>query len=1162
MKSHGQEFCALIDSGAAVSLLSPDIFKQIKAISDLKPLDSLVQIKAVNGGDVEITDSYSLVIEIETEKFEHVFFVTKFNLSSSYKAILGFDFLKNNETSVDFKRNCLIVNEIMVPMIDLGVGCSRLPEQEITLKLKKKTLLGPGETAVVQVGIPVLPHSSVIARVISSHKLSEKGVELVSPKVTVDAGTAEAHVEIANNSTEPVMLNKDMRICSVNNFEEFPYEIPITSHIPSDLAEKDFCLSGLDLTLKNRVAELLLKHKNAFARSTIELTAANTQPHEIQLEHNNPIKCPVYKIPYNLREEFRKQISDLEKAGIVSKSRSHYNSPALFVKQGSKWRLVLDFRRLNSVTVTQEFIIPTLDDILYELSGSNYFSALDMKSAFNQIPLHPRDRHKTAFSSPDGDKYEFNRLCFGLKNSPKAFQSIAQEVLGDLLHKGALVYIDDVILHTNTIEEHFTLLGRVLTRFEKFNLKFNPQKCQFLTKTCKFLGFIITPGGVSIDQDKTVSVNQFPVPVDQKGVRSFLGCCGFYRRYIKNFARRALPLTSLLKKNTPFVWGAEAQSAFEDLKKAILNPPILALPDPSAEIQVTTDASSQGIGAVLELCYSPSDVRPIYFFSKKLNPTQSKYSATMLEFFAIYCALNFFRAFLIGRKFKVYSDHKPLEGFLSNKNPSSKVLRWKLALEEFNYEICYVKGALNSVADHLSRYINSVSIVFPTTAELIKMQNEDSKLKVIIDGLKESSSDPRLSNYLIDEKGVLIHMAKRHSRSPRRDVRVQVCVPHCLKGKVLESVHSEIGGHLRFFKTYNRLGENFFWPDMYKDTKNFVQSCTICLERRSAFKTGTAPNEPVDQSMVPGERCHMDIFGPLKVTQAGNRYVLSMIDAFSKYIHLVPLDDIKSQTVSKAFFENYIVHRGCPRTLITDNASYFKSAEFSEFCRLHGIEKRHISAYSAHVNGRVEKPNQSIANILAAACSGAEDWDIQLPHTMLALNSAIHEATHASPFFLEHGRDIRLPYNLGGKIQGQIESDYVKKMMQSLDGVFENVVENLREQEEKNIKRSEINKHEGQFDYSVGALCFVRNPNLKSMASNKLRSKYEGPFRVLERFSKVNYKLRHVENARKTLNVHVNRMIPYTQRFSYLHLTEKNLDEMIVQEPRHKYNLRARANSS
>ncbi|GFW34793.1 retrovirus-related Pol polyprotein from transposon 17.6 [Trichonephila clavipes] len=200
------------------------------------------------------------------------------------------------------------------------------------------------------------------------------------------------------------------------------------------------------------------------------------------------------------------------------------------------------------------------------------------ETAFNQIPLHFADRHKTAFSTPDGDKYQFNRLCFGLKNSPKAFQSIAQEVLGDLLHHGALVYIDDIILFTKTIDEHFELLG-----------------------------FVVTPEGILIDKDKSVSINEFPVPKDQKQIKSFLGCCNFYRRYIKNFAKRALPLTNLLRKDTPFEWTSETQEAFDDIKKAILNPPVLALPDQNAELQITTDASSRGIGAVLEQKYPNSE---------------------------------------------------------------------------------------------------------------------------------------------------------------------------------------------------------------------------------------------------------------------------------------------------------------------------------------------------------------------------------------------------------------------------------------------------------------------------------------------------------------------------------------------------------------------------
>ncbi|GFW53447.1 retrovirus-related Pol polyprotein from transposon 17.6 [Trichonephila clavipes] len=375
-----------------------------------------------------------------------------------------------------------------------------------------------------------------------------------------------------------------MKIITVNNYEDFSSDFPVSQDILPPLTEKDFNLSGLDSKIKNRLFQLLISHKSAFARSTVELSAAATEHHRISLQHDYPIKCPIYKIPFNLRNEFRRQIADLEKAGIISKSNSQYNTPALFVKQKEKWRLVLDFRKLNEITLTQDFVIPTLDDILHEISGSNYFSALDMKSAFNQIPLHFADRHKTAFSTPDGDKYEFNRLCFGLKNSPKAFQSIAQEVLGDLLHNGALVYIDDIILFTKTIDEHFELL--------------------------------VTPEGILIDKDKSVSINEFPVPTDQKQIKSFLGCCNFYRRYIKNFAKRALPLTNLLRKDTPFEWTSETQEAFDDIKKAILNPPVLALPDPNAELQITTDASSRGIGAVLEQKYPNSEVKPLYFFKE------------------------------------------------------------------------------------------------------------------------------------------------------------------------------------------------------------------------------------------------------------------------------------------------------------------------------------------------------------------------------------------------------------------------------------------------------------------------------------------------------------------------------------------------------------------
>ncbi|GFW78873.1 integrase catalytic domain-containing protein [Trichonephila clavipes] len=322
----------------------------------------------------------------------------------------------------------------------------------------------------------------------------------------------------------------------------------------------------------------------------------------------------------------------------------------------------------------------------------------------------------------------------------------------------------------------------------------------------------------------------------------------------------------------------------------------------------------------------------------------------------------------------------------------------------------------------------------------------------------------------------------------------------------------------------------------------FVLALYAYLEK-NAFKIPPAPHQPVEQSKEPGETFHMDIFGPLKTTPKGNSYVLSMIDAFTKYIHIVPLPDIRSSTISKAFFDNYIVHRGCPHKLVADNATYFNSSEFVEFCRVMGIHKRHISSYSAHVNGRVEKANQSLANILASISQNTKDWDEQLPHTMLALNSAIHEATYTSPFFLEHGRDIRLSYTYEKNSDTpQNKYEYVEKLLPSLEQIFNKVLNNLKDQEASHVDLSTRATKQHHYDYKIGSLCFIKTPNIKSNLSPKLRPKFEGPYRVIERFSNVSYRVQHVEQLRKRFNTHVNRMIPFIKRFSYLHLN--NLDNL------------------
>ncbi|GFU67287.1 integrase catalytic domain-containing protein [Trichonephila clavipes] len=364
----------------------------------------------------------------------------------------------------------------------------------------------------------------------------------------------------------------------------------------------------------------------------------------------------------------------------------------------------------------------------------------------------------------------------------------------------------------------------------------------------------------------------------------------------------------------------------------------------------------------------------------------------------------------------------PLAGFLSNKNPSSKILRWKLALEEFNYNIHYIRGSLNSVADHLSRCVNNITIALPDSKDLIKMQHEDPVLSPIIQKIDQNDVSPQVSNYFINGE--------------------------------------EYGGHVKFFKTYHRLSENFFWQNMYKDTKNFVRSCTVCLSRKNAFKIPPAPHQPVEQSQERGETCHIDIFGPLKTT---------------------------------------------PKVM--------------------GIHKRHISSYSTHVNGRVEKPNQSLANILASISQNTKDWDEQFPHTLLALNSAIHEATYTSPFFLEHGRDIRLSYTYEKNSDTpQNKYEYVEKLLPSLEQIFNKVLNNLKDQEASHVDLSTRATKQHHYDYKIGSLCFIKTPNIKSNLSPKLRPKFEGPYRVIERFSNVNYRVQHVEQLRKIFNTHVNRI--------------------------------------
>lgn len=449
-----------------------------------------------------------------------------------------------------------------------------------------------------------------------------------------------------------------------------------------------------------------------------KLSATTAIKHKIITKDETPVYTKTYRYPHHYKRDVENHIQELLDSGIVKHSSSPYSSPIWVVPKKAdasgtrKIRVVIDYRKLNDKTTNDKFPIPQIEEILDNLGKSIYFTTLDLKSGFHQIPLDKNSQEKTAFSTDQGH-FEFTRMPFGLKNGPATFQRVMNNVLHGLIGRICYVYLDDIIIIGFNLENHIENLREVLQRLAQFNLKIQLDKCEFLKRETEFLGHTITQAGVKPNPDKVEKILEWPIPSSQKQIKQFLGLAGYYRRFIQDYSKIAKPMTKFLRKgaivNTS---DPEFLKAFETLKQIISTDQILAYPDFSQPFILTTDASEYALGAVLSQIHEKVE-RPIAFASRTLNETEGRYATNEKEALAIIWAVKKYQPYLYGNRFTLVTDHKPLT-FIKTSEKNSKILRWRLELENFDYDVIYKQGKANLVADALSRFPLDETLKEPT----------------------------------------------------------------------------------------------------------------------------------------------------------------------------------------------------------------------------------------------------------------------------------------------------------------------------------------------------------------------------------------------------------------------------------------------------------------
>ena len=436
------------------------------------------------------------------------------------------------------------------------------------------------------------------------------------------------------------------------------------------------------------------------------LSATHKVQHRIPTADDIVIAKKQYRQPPEAREQISLQIRKQLKSEIIAPSKSPYSSPVLIVPKKldasgeRKYRVVIDYRRLNKKVIGDAYPLPNITDILDRLGKAQYFSVFDLASGYHQVETHPDDRVKTAFSIPDGH-FEYQRMPMGIKNAPATFQRLMDTVLTGMLGTEAFVYLDDVVIYSETLEEHDVTARRLFKRLREANLKLQPHKCDFLCPEVAYLGHIFGREGVRPNPAKVAAIKELPRPKTVRNVRQFVGLSGYYRRFIENYAKLAKPLADLLKKEAKFIWGLEQEESFCKLRETLCQEPILRYPDFSKTFKLTTDAFTYAIGAVFTQETDKMGMS-IAYYSKIMTGIEQRYEVTEKKCLAVVYAINYFRPYLYGQKFILACDQEPVYWITSAENPGPRLIRWRFRLKDYQFIFEYKKGKLNRGVEALS----------------------------------------------------------------------------------------------------------------------------------------------------------------------------------------------------------------------------------------------------------------------------------------------------------------------------------------------------------------------------------------------------------------------------------------------------------------------------
>jgi hypothetical protein len=835
--------------------------------------------------------------------------------------------------------------------------------------------------------------------------------------------------------------------------------------------------------------------------------------HRIELiPGSSPPSRPTMRMSATELEELKSQLEELTASGFIRPSKSPFGAPVLFVKKkDGTMRMCVDYRALNNITIKNSYPLPLVDELFDRLQGAKYFTKIDLRSGYHQIRIVDEDIPKTAFRTRYGH-YEFLVLPFGLTNAPATFMHLMHQTFRDQLDDFVIVFLDDILIFSKTLQQHEQHVRQVLGILRREKLYAKESKCELFKDEVEFLGHHVSGAGIRMMESKVKAVQEWPTPTKATHVRSFLGTAGYYRKFIRDFSKISAPLTDLTKDNVTFVWSSDQEAAFRKLKSTMAEAPVLILPDPNLPFVINTDASGFAVGAVLQQDQGRG-LQPIAFLSKKMLDAETRYPVHEQELLAIIHALSTWRHYLHGARFKIIvkTDHKSLQYLKTQPMLSSRQSRWLDTLAMYHFDIEYIDGKTNVVADGLSRradhqekedhqqqQLHQVAAVEPHQllavtqlhAEIFDASKHDAEYKRL---LKKKASE--LKKLHLSVIGGLLY----HSKD-----RLYVPNDPSLRTRLLHECHdTPTSGHLGKDKTIDQVKRRFYWPRMDDEIHKYVTSCDSCQRNKPSNQAKIGLLQPLPIPDRPWQQVSLDLITQLPRSKLGNDAIVVFVDKLTKMVHYVATTTtVTAPQLSQLFMREVCRLHGVPESILSDRDPRFTAHFWRALWSQLGTKLMMSTAYHPQTDGQTERANRTLEEMLRHYVNWRQtDWDQHLSALEMSYNNAKQASSGFSPYYLNYGREISLPLDLAlGDAHVNVapsNNPEAADRIAQLKKDIEHAKESIRQAQQRQSRYADAHRRDVKF--RIGDRVMLSTANLRMIGKHrtpKLASKYIGPFTI------------------------------------------------------------------